>query len=210
MPIRIPLQPPQAEYLKDHRFNGRPVLPAVETMALLATAVSEEVPAIDPHHIREARFEKFLPLEETEDMELWGELTLADDGTAGAALKSKRRGKRGIARTLTHARMSFGGADEAPASGWPAGDDQMDPATPPSPERIYAELVPFGPNYRNISAITAVYQDGIRADIVAPDLGGPHRLGSPFVLDAAFHAACVWGQRYLCLLYTSDAADERG
>jgi hypothetical protein len=116
-----------------------------------------------------------------------------------AQLKSKRRGKRGIARTLTHARMIFGSVAEESKTA-----DRMAAAAcsqaaikPPSPENIYAELVPFGPSYRNIRAITGFDGRGIRAQIAAPALppdGGCLHLGSPFVLDAAFHAACVWAQ----------------
>jgi hypothetical protein len=195
VPIRIPLEPPAAPYLRDHRFNGRPVLPAVEAMELLAAGVAAEAPSIDRLQIREARFDKFLPLDNAAAISLWCELETEDDGVV-AALRSKRRGKHGIARRLTHAEMRFGGADAGPGRVAKQGAGSTDAPLPPSPERIYTDLVPFGASYRNLSAITRFEREGIRAKIAAPAIKGPFHLGSPFVLDAAFHAACVWGQRY--------------
>jgi hypothetical protein len=171
-------------------------------MELLAAVVAVRSPHIDLRQIHGAHFDKFLPLDTAEEIELWCEWE-AGEGVATEAvvaqLKSKRRGKRGIARTLTHARMIFGSIAEESKTA-----DRMAAAAcsqaaikPPSPENIYAELVPFGPSYRNIRAITGFDGRGIRAQIAAPALppdGGCLHLGSPFVLDAAFHAACVWAQ----------------
>jgi hypothetical protein len=196
--MRIPLALPQCAYLQDHRWNNNPVLPAVEAMEILAGAVENEEDAIDIGMIQGARFDKFLPLNPRGEIELWADLTPEADGVIRAALKSKQRGRRGIARTLTHASMCFGGEIEFSADNEATetkiGDTSVN-FTPP-PERIYADLVPFGPSYRNIKALTEVGTAGIRACLRAPSLGGPFRLGNPFVLDAAFHAACVWGQRY--------------
>jgi hypothetical protein len=200
VPNPIPLLLPDAAYLRDHQFNGRPVLPAVETMELLAAVVAVRSPHIDVRQIQEAHFDKFLPLDTADEIELWCEWEAGKDESVVAQLKSKRRGKRGIARTLTHARMIFGSVAEA--SNTPdrvAATCSPAAIKPPSPERLYAELVPFGPSYRNIRAITGFDVRGIRAEIGAPALPqveGCPCLGSPFVLDAAFHAACVWGQRH--------------
>jgi hypothetical protein len=198
--MRIPLPQPRSAYLQDHRFIDRPVLPAVEAMEMLAGAVEIEDAAIDIGRIREARFDKFLALDPDGEIELWAELATEADGAIGAALKSKRRGSRGIARTLTHASMCFGSSEIDPFAANEAADTGIGETSvdfdPPRPERIYAELIPFGPRYHNIEALTRVGTAGIRALLRAPERGGPFRLGNPFVLDAAFHAACVWGQRF--------------
>jgi len=200
VPTRIPLAPPTVPYLEDHCFNGRPVLPAVEAMELLAAAVATKWPAVEAQLVTEARFDKFLPLGTGAEAALWAELEMDSKGgnRVSAALTSRRRGKAGIARTLTHAEMQFGGAGDADTmiedlDPKPGGRDYF---PPPSQDRIYAELVPFGPAYRNLESIAAWGSIGLRADVAAPKLGGPFALGSPFVLDAAFHAACVWGQRH--------------
>lgn len=66
-----------------------------------------------------------------------------------------------------------------------------------SADRIYDELVPFGPAYRNVRGDVLLTLGGISATVSGgyfPEAEGP--LGSPFPLDAAMHAACAWGQRY--------------
>lgn len=64
-------------------------------------------------------------------------------------------------------------------------------------ERLYAELVPFGPAYRNIRGDLLLTETGISATVYGGDFPeAVGRLGSPFPLDAAMHAACAWGQRY--------------
>ena len=65
-----------------------------------------------------------------------------------------------------------------------------------SPDRIYDELVPFGRAYRNLCDKLIISPDGALAAIRSPEIEPEGPLGSPFPLDAAFHAACVWAQRY--------------
>jgi len=63
--------------------------------------------------------------------------------------------------------------------------------------RLYQELVPFGPAYRNIRGDVWLTPEGAWATVSGgnfPEAEGP--LGSPFPFDAAMHAACAWGQRY--------------
>lgn len=64
-----------------------------------------------------------------------------------------------------------------------------------SSERIYGELVPFGPAFHSIHGDILISEYGVIAKIGTPatyNVGA----GSPFPLDAAYHCACVWGQRY--------------
>ena len=66
-----------------------------------------------------------------------------------------------------------------------------------SNSRLYDELVPFGPAYRNVRGDVFLSESGVSATVSGgnfPEAAGP--LGSPFPLDAAMHAACAWGQRY--------------
>jgi hypothetical protein len=81
--------------------------------------------------------------------------------------------------------------------------DPVDAGAPEGPafmfsdSRLYEELVPFGPAYRNVRGGVLLTPDGISATVSGgdfPEAEGP--LGSPFPLDAAMHAACAWGQRY--------------
>lgn len=65
-------------------------------------------------------------------------------------------------------------------------------------ERIYKELVPFGPSYRSLTGTLHISENGANGTLQAPHLAHQHKmekkLGSPFPLDGAMHAACVFGQ----------------
>jgi hypothetical protein len=64
-------------------------------------------------------------------------------------------------------------------------------------ERLYTDLVPFGPAYHNVVSEIDLTETGARAAVSGgnhPEAAGP--LGSPFPFDAAMHVACAWGQRY--------------
>jgi phosphopantetheinyl transferase len=59
-------------------------------------------------------------------------------------------------------------------------------------------MVPFGSAYRNICEPLLISAEGALARVCSPQPVDPRHdlyLGSPYVLDAAFHAACVWCQR---------------
>ena len=64
------------------------------------------------------------------------------------------------------------------------------------PDTIYNELVPFGPAFRSICRPLAITPAGVVAEVKALGSDDDPLLGSPFPLDGAFHAACVWGQRH--------------
>ena len=62
---------------------------------------------------------------------------------------------------------------------------------------IYRELVPFGRAYQNIIGDLTVSPEGALAYLSGGNVEADDSLlGSPFPLDAAMHAACVWGQRF--------------
>ena len=53
---------------------------------------------------------------------------------------------------------------------------------------------PFGPAYHNLKEGVNLWEGMTTAKVYAPDHEGADGiLGSPFPLDAAFHAACIWG-----------------
>jgi len=77
-------------------------------------------------------------------------------------------------------------------------------------QMLYRDLVPFGPAYQNILHDLVVTEKGAIAHLQsssAPALLQP--LGSPFVLDAAFHAACAWGQRFSSIVGFPVGFEER-
>ena len=184
----------------DHHFQGRPVLPAVEAMEALARTAIETRPGMTVHCITGMRFDKFLFLDANRHrLDAVAELQPhQEDGSLQACLTTRTRApKAAITRTKVHARLRFPQCFTRP-DGWP-----MDVAAAlegicinVSPERLYEELVPFGPAYRNIVAPVWISPDGALACIRTPDDSRQTRLGSPYALDATLHAACAWGQHY--------------
>ncbi len=187
-------------FFKDHHVNGKPVLPAVEAMESLAAASKTLFSDTGTADINAAAFEKFLFLDSRADS------TPVDcrydrqkDGSVRATLQTKTRApKVAITRTRVHAAMTIGGGD-VPVPTLP-----LDLAAAPegicrtvAPERLYAELVPFGSAYRNIVKTLFLGNDGALARVGSPRSSDGRQnlvLGSPYPLDAAFHAACAWGQ----------------
>jgi hypothetical protein len=202
---QLPLDIRLPDYLWDHRFDGRAVLPAVEAMQLLAQSVRQFDPGCHVHRMADAGFERFLYLDEMSDgtvAAVFNHLRRHRDGSLSAVLTVKYRSpKMAITRTKTHVSVKF----------TPAGLPKQAPSAPPYEaaralpgsvfevpvSTIYRYLVPFGPAYQNMASTLRITESGAVVDVKSPDFGGDTRpLGSPFPLDAVMHAACVWGQRF--------------
>lgn len=176
------------------------MLPAVEALQVLADVCRPALPGLNPHRMGAARFDKFLPLPtDGGAVATYCDLSALPDGGLRAALLTRiQAGAARIRRMVTHAQVDFmpddGSlpAEPVAATAFPKGETfSVDPV------RLYEALVPFGPAYRNIVAPLVLDAAGARAEIQAPTrAGAAGSLGSPFVLDAAFHAACVWAQRF--------------
>jgi phosphopantetheinyl transferase len=196
----IPIQLSTPAYLMDHHFQGRPVLPAVEAMETLARVAKEDRPDLVIHQISNICFDKFLYLDPTKhQLDAMAELKPAqgDDGLHACLITRSQAPGAAITRTKVHARLTFSQSTARPV-GWP-----MDVTAVPEgicvkvpPERLYSDLVPFGPAFQNIVAPVWISRDGALACIRTPDIAYPGCLGSPFTLDAAMHAACAWSQYY--------------
>lgn len=197
---RLPVEIKPHLYLMDHRFEGKAVLPAVEAMQLLAASTMAYLPETDVHCIVNAEFDKFLYLgADHSSVEAFNEIEVHANGTVISRLITKTRSKKtSITRTREHVALCF---QQGPQDFKPL---PMDLASSLegicmeiSPDKLYRELVLFGPAYQNIKGTLRVSKKGTLAEICAPVIEASHEpLGSPFPLDAAFHAACVWGQRY--------------
>jgi phosphopantetheinyl transferase len=186
----------------DHHFQGRVVLPAVEAMQLLAHWVRRFRTDLDVRCINEAAFDRFLELPPTGGrIEAWCEMEDLADGGLRAALLTKIPSKSArMTRAKVHAKLDFYPPAELPP---PAGLDLASAldgvCLSVDPGLIYKELVPFGPGFQTICQPLRLTAEGALAVIRAPEGADGQtelRLGSPFVLDGAFHAACVWSQRF--------------
>ncbi|MDY6792980.1 MAG: polyketide synthase dehydratase domain-containing protein [Thermodesulfobacteriota bacterium] len=207
LPLKIEIHP----YLLDHRFEGKAVLPAVEAMQLLAASTEKYLPKTDIRSIEKAMFDKFFYIEpDTASadnvVDAFNEIEKNEKDGVTARLMTKTRSKKaGITRVKQHATMQFS-ANKAdinpPALAAVSGQIQKRFTIPA--DKLYSDLVPFGPAYHNIQDPLFVSSKGAMADILAPKQRPINKsklpLGSPFPLDAAFHAACAWGQRYLAVV----------
>jgi hypothetical protein len=199
--VRLPLTIKVPPYLMDHQFQGKAVLPAVEAMEILAESTFLHLPGTVVNCIRKARFDKFLIIEDGQhQIDAFNDLEVFDNGTAVSRLITRTRSKKAmITRTKEHAVLRFQDFPKIP--------DPLPLKIPERPEyhisveTIYKNLVPFGPSYHNLKDGVNLSEKGAETTVYAPPLRGlPIPLGSPFPLDAAFHAACVWGQRYAGLV----------
>jgi phosphopantetheinyl transferase len=199
----------------DHYFQGRAVLPAVEAMQLLSHWVQKLNPQFKQFHLKQIKFEKFLNLPQINgQIEAFLDLKKQENGSLRAALMTKTKAKSAqITRTKVHAQLDFtqekDHSIELPLDLAAALEGCCFKV---APHQIYKELVPFGPSYQNIIKPLYLTTEGALAWIAAPDLSDGQTtipLGSPFVLDAAFHAACVWGQRYADIVAFPVGIDRR-
>ena len=178
-------------------------MPAVEAMQVLAKAVNNFRPDLPAKTMARGRFEKFLYIQTgCFKIDALVEIEMFKGGDARALLLTKTKsGKSGITRTKVHADVYFPSSQDdnpAPPIDLHAFLEGICVEVPP--EEIYRELVPFGPSYRNITAPLYISENGAIGQIASPAISDRQRdgavLGSPFTLDAAFHAACVWAQCY--------------
>ena len=188
-------------YLRDHRLEGKVILPSVEILIALAHVVKLHFPQMRMNCLLKASFPRFLFIApETQHLAIWVDIeNVSDDRMTAVLLTSIKLKKSGIGRTLEHARVEFATDDSTPCPAAPfqalgklEGKCIRVPAT-----SIYRELVPFGTAYQNIMGDLAVSPEGALACLSGGNYEADEDLlGSPFPLDAAMHAACVWGQRF--------------
>ena len=202
-PERIPVDISVRPYMRDHVSRGRIVLPAVEAMQLLAGAAACLQPGLDVLGMAGSTFRKFLVIDPADEkIAAFARVEAVSADAVTLALMTRQPLKSGFSRNHEHARLRFGSPaadalNTAEPLEIPDGEPDGEPDMQVAADRVYAELVPFGPAYQNIAGSLRLYADCAAAEVRAadyPQSAGP--LGSPFPLDAAFHAACVWCQRY--------------
>jgi len=188
-------------YLRDHHFEGKVILPAVETLIALANVVKLNFPQISINCLLKARFPRFLIIPpETQHLEIFVDIENTGNGNIAAILLTSIKSKKSaISRVLEHACVEFATADPAPCTPAPFRSvEKLEGKCISVPAAtIYRELVPFGTAYQNIIGDLAVSPEGALAYLSGGNYEADENLlGSPFPLDAAMHAACVWGQRF--------------
>ena len=214
--VQLPLDIPIRHYLSDHCFNGQAVLPAVEAMEILAQAIRRFRPATDVNCMKGATFDKFLYLDPgAEHLSAFGEISVLANGDVTAVLTTKTKSKHAVmSRLKTHATLTFSHQETSfPELPLDVASAPEGVCIPVAQDKIYPDLVAFGPFYRNVIALHVTPQGAV-AEIrnpVVEDAGtaSSNLLGSPFALDAAFHVACVWGQRFTGIVPFPVGVDRR-
>jgi len=216
-PRRHALTVPNDPVLQDHRFLGQAVLPAVYALEHLARTVGRAFPDAAVTFSEAIQFDKFLALPRVEiaDVKTFAEISVLPDGGIEAVLLTRHvAAKSGMTRMRAHVRCRFGAAVD-----WGRGLPSV-PAWRERPaetyhlpvDRLYAEMVPFGPAFQNVVSPVRLGPDGARAVVSGGATAGDDRsllLGSPFPLDAAFHAACAWSQRFHGIVAFPVAMEQR-
>jgi hypothetical protein len=198
--LTIPLKP----WYQDHCFAGRSVLPAVETMLLLAARAAETYPEVDIRVMEDVRFAKFLEIPPTAvSLDCLVLFEGAADGRLRTQLLSRVQWKA-MSRIKEHGEVFFSPAQGNDSAHRPIVPLTAVPLTGPltaiSTEYLYRELVPFGPQYQTLRETLYLSENEAWGKVQAPDLPqAPIEkiVGSPFPLDGAFHAACVLGQQFV-------------
>jgi hypothetical protein len=197
-PLEIKLHP----YLMDHQFEGNAVFPAVEAMQMLAFSTRSIVPETNTGIILHANFDKFLYLKPGHNtIQCFNEISITQEGFIYSKLVTRIKSKKlAISRQKEHVTLSFQ-SRKHDETDFPLFEQLIQLEGKPfqiSSQRVYHELVPFGPSYHNITDDLLISAKGVVADLAAPiSKAATEPLGSPFPLDAAFHAACVWCQCFL-------------
>jgi hypothetical protein len=200
-------------YLRDHYFEGKAVFPAVEALITLARAVRSHYPDATLHSPIGARFPRMLVIEPSEERQaVQIEIEAQDSGISASLLTSIKIKNSTMSRSLEHARVTF--AQDAilpePSMSFRMVRKLESDCIHVPAVSIYRELIPFGPSYRNITGDLSVSKEGALADISGGSGDADDSLlGSPFVLDAMMHAACVWGQRFADIVAFPIGLDRR-
>jgi hypothetical protein len=202
--IAVSLAIPAPGYLRDHHVGGLVVLPAVEALQNAARSKPAAWDA-DPCRQEKAVFRHLLEIDPgATEIPALHEYARYADGRCLSRLSTLRSGTHlKFTRRMEHLSVWFTPADPAAAEVEADPVPDLDNAGMSgrtftvSADRLYDELVPFGPAYRNVRGDVFLAEGGVSATVSGgdfPEAEGPS--GSPFPLDAAMHAACAWGQRY--------------
>ena len=205
--VRLPVNIPIHAYLLDHHVEGQVVLPAVKAMQVIGETVKQFRPDTDISVMTRTRFDKFLHIHSgTVQINVFVNIDTYENGDIAVRLLTKNRVKKSsMIRIKEHASVYYpldqsGFADQSPDPVSSLFSAFKGTCIEIFRDKIYSELVPFGPAFHSIQGNFLISEYGVIARIGTPEeyvsQSISETLGSPFPLDAAYHGACVWGQRY--------------
>lgn len=215
VPLTIAVYP----HFMDHCFAGKVVFPAVEALKVLAGLIGERdffTSAFAPGHMADARFNKFLVLEPgQETIDALCNIRPMDDTRISLSLATRFSTKNGaMTRIREHCTATFYAKTEPVPNLSPVHVHECEePVFKVATDSIYRELVPFGPAFHSIKDELRLARSGAYATLKAmpddPDDPFKTMLGSGFPLDGAFHAGCVWSQRFFGVVAFPVGFDKR-
>jgi hypothetical protein len=194
LPTTIDVSLPEIACLGDHAIAGKAIVPAVELLDLLLHVLHQQgMDAGTPLAMRDVVLPRFLAADDLPRCTFAVTSTAVEGGGVRASFESRITLPNGIERKRTHAEATFGGDVPSKTPPTEAAAELEVPA-----ERVYRELVRFGPHFRNLRGTLRLARSGGWGTVEspAPPHANPSAAGCPYLLDSAMHLACVWGQRY--------------
>lgn len=190
-----PVVYPVPAWLHDHHLGGRTIVPAVESMRIMARALAALQPAWRPNCVLDARFLRLIEVARQE-RELAFFLELEEGAETTRLALWRPLAVKNMRRSLLCAEL-FVHREKTRASQPP---EPLAAKRVVAASRLYQELVPFGPAFQSLEG--EIWLAGDRAGATVRALRveerqgqGAEWLGSPFPLDGAMHVACVHGQK---------------
>jgi hypothetical protein len=195
-PVTLPAVLPDLPDVADHRIAGKATVPAVELLELLARFAAGHMGWGDslplPLAMTDVVFPRFLLVQAVPRCTFAVRLASLETGLR-ASLTSTIGLPNRVKRLREHAVATFA-PPPSPPSALPAPDFDFEIEA----DRVYRELIPFGPRYRNLRGTIRLGRAGATGLVRSPEppRRPPPLAGCPFLLDGAMHLACLWGQRY--------------
>ncbi|MDP2645197.1 MAG: polyketide synthase dehydratase domain-containing protein, partial [Desulfobacterales bacterium] len=169
--VRFPVDIPVQTCWHDHHVEGRVVLPAVEAMQVVAETVKNCKPDTAVTGMAQVQFDKFLYIQPaTEKIDARVDIETYANGDIIARLVTKTQAENSsISRIKEHAAVRYPLDKKSPAVVPPDLNSALQgDCFEVSPDRIYLELVPFGPEYHNIKERLLLTEHGAMAKIGSP------------------------------------------
>ena len=206
--VRLPVAIPIHAYLRDHHVEGQAVLPAVKAMQVIGETIKRFRPDTGISVMTHGRFDKFLHIPSgTDQIAAFVDIDTYDNGDIGAPVADEKSSQKIFhdPDQGTRLRCIIPGTHPVLQTSRPI----RFPACFQPSRGIVSRFLRRGftgnwsPLDRLFTASRATFvisEQGVIARIGTPAAYASQSisesLGSPFPLDAAYHCACVWGQRY--------------
>ncbi|MDP1990132.1 MAG: polyketide synthase dehydratase domain-containing protein, partial [Syntrophales bacterium] len=133
--MKIPLSMAIPAYLRDHRYEGRVVLPAAEALQILAKSLPEDLPRCNPLLQVEGEFARLLHLDpEADTLNVFHEIAITPDGCRQSRLTTLHSGRQTqVNRRMTHVSVLFSSIEHVEAG---RKDGLIDHSGEGSPDRF--------------------------------------------------------------------------